>query len=230
MHLVLLPGMDGTGDLFAPLISALPDDTEYSIVSYSRTACSSWEELMEVVIQASPPEKPITLVAESFSGPLAIMLASQRRLDIRGLVLCCSFASNPLPSWFRWLPVPGFLLASMPGYFVRRFLVERSSPPELVSAIQDCVKSVSPRVLANRAKMILTVNVQEPLRKLKLPVMYLAGSQDRAISNRGWKQIQSQLPESTLVELQGPHLLLQCSPASAVAEIMKFCKEEADHD
>ena len=33
-HLVLLPGLDGTGELFAPLVKAFGDDVTSSVVRY----------------------------------------------------------------------------------------------------------------------------------------------------------------------------------------------------
>jgi pimeloyl-[acyl-carrier protein] methyl ester esterase len=218
--------MDGIGELFAPLIKALPKSVGTTIVSYPKDECLSWDELLQVVQQSIPDKTPITLVAESFSGPLAIMLASLKSHNVQDLVLCCSFASSPLPKWLRFLPVPGFLLAAIPGVFVRAFLSGPTSSSELVSAIQKCGKSVSPRVLASRVKMILNVNILEDLQMIQVPLLYLAGSQDRIISGRGWKQIHSRLPKSTLVTLDGPHLLLQRLPDAAACEIMKFTGDE----
>jgi pimeloyl-ACP methyl ester carboxylesterase len=226
MHLVLLPGMDGTGELFAPLIEALPESVEVSIVSYPRDECLSWEDLYARVQQAVPVGEPLILVAESFSGPLAIMLASNESLDIQGLVLCCSFASCPLPNWFRFVPVLGSMMAFMPKFIVRRFLIGPNASSELMSTVQNCVKSVSPRVLASRAKMILKANVLKELQNVHVPLLYLAGSQDRVIAMRGWNQVQSLLPKSTLVTLDGPHLLLQQMPDASVNEIMKFAEAE----
>ena len=45
-HLVLLPGLDGTGELFAPLLQALDDDVTASVVRYG--AELTFDEYVEV--------------------------------------------------------------------------------------------------------------------------------------------------------------------------------------
>ena len=73
-RLVLLPGMDGTGDLFADFVSALPDGFETGIVRYPTEIFLSYSELMPLVQSLAPASEPFVLVAESFSTPLALSL------------------------------------------------------------------------------------------------------------------------------------------------------------
>ena len=70
LRFVLLPGMDGTGELFADFVDALPKSFETVRVRYPADRCLSYSELEELV-QAACSE-PFMLVAESFSTPLAI--------------------------------------------------------------------------------------------------------------------------------------------------------------
>jgi pimeloyl-ACP methyl ester carboxylesterase len=225
MHLVLLPGMDGTGELFAPLIESLPG-VKTTVVSYPKDTCLDWEELLQIVESSVPVGEPITLVAESFSGPLAIKLASQRSHNVKSLVLCCSFASNPVPRWFGFLPVPKLAFKAMPRFAIRKFLSGLDSSDELVVSIQNCVKSVAPSVLANRARMIQQVDVRRELQAVEIPVLYLSGLQDRVVSDRLAEEVKSLQPRSTHIALDGPHLLLQYLPKIAAAEILKFLMAE----
>ena len=48
LHLVLLPGMDGTGELFGPLTRALPDDVAVTIVRFPSDELLSYEELLGI--------------------------------------------------------------------------------------------------------------------------------------------------------------------------------------
>ncbi len=75
MKWVLLPGMDGTGLLFTPLLSALPIGVDPIVVSYPADRAASPEELLRIVLAHLPGEGAYVLIAESFSGPLALRAA-----------------------------------------------------------------------------------------------------------------------------------------------------------
>ncbi len=45
MNLVLLPGLDGTGELFRPFIEILPKDINALVISYPGNIKLSYEEL-----------------------------------------------------------------------------------------------------------------------------------------------------------------------------------------
>jgi len=215
--------MDGTGELFAPLLEALPG-VKTTVVTYPRGHCLGWEELVQIVEDSIPNEEPVMLVAESFSGPVAIKLASRKSRDIKALVLCCSFASNPLPRWLGFLPLPRLAFQMMPRFAIRRFLAGPASSDDLVEAIRKCVKSVSPRVLANRARMIRQVDVRMEWKAMDIPLLCLSGRQDRILSSRVADEMESLQPDASYVTLDGPHLLLQCAPRIAAAEIRKFSR------
>src|SRR5687767_5910188 len=94
--LMLLPGMDGTGHLFAPFLEALGNEFNVKVVRYPGTEALNYAEL-EAVARAAMPDGPFVLLGESFSGPIAISLAASGSPHLKGLVLCCTFARNPKP-------------------------------------------------------------------------------------------------------------------------------------
>lgn len=77
MKLILMPGMDGTGELFAPLIGALGSSIESIVVRYPTDQPLTYSELFPQVRAALPRSGPFVLLGESFSGPLALMLAAE---------------------------------------------------------------------------------------------------------------------------------------------------------
>jgi thioesterase domain-containing protein len=70
--LVLLPGMDGTGELFAPFLAALGPDQAVVVVRYPTDRELGYAELEQVARAALPVDQPFILLGESFSGPVAI--------------------------------------------------------------------------------------------------------------------------------------------------------------
>ncbi len=85
--LVLLPGMDGTGELFDSFVKALPQSFTTEIVRYPPNRCLTSSELLHLVDSNAFGSEPFVLIAESFSSPLAIQWAATNPLNLKGLVI-----------------------------------------------------------------------------------------------------------------------------------------------
>jgi len=98
--LILMPGMDGTGQLFAPFLDALGDSMESCVLRYPTDEPLGYSELLPRIRTELPQSGSFVLLGESFSGPLTVMLAAEEPAGLRGVILCASFATNPI----RWIP------------------------------------------------------------------------------------------------------------------------------
>ncbi len=99
--LVLLPGLDGTGRLFAPLRRELGPHFDSMVVAYPADRLRNYDELSADVAKQLPSSQ-FTLVAESFSGPVALKVAARNPPGLVAVVLCASFAACPRP-WLAWM-------------------------------------------------------------------------------------------------------------------------------
>ena len=97
MRLCLLPGLDGTGRLYAPLIQAFGDAVEVEPWTYDSGHFHSYAALADAFESTMRRHADVVLVAESFAGPLAVMLAHRHPARVRAVVLAASFVHNPLP-------------------------------------------------------------------------------------------------------------------------------------
>src|SRR5262245_41048704 len=70
--LVLLPGLDGTGKLFGPFVERAHATFDVKVVEYPADERLGYPELEALVGRGLPTSGPFFLVAESFSGPIAI--------------------------------------------------------------------------------------------------------------------------------------------------------------
>ena len=107
--LLLLPGLDGSGVMFRPLLSHLPKEIRPIVVSYPPGEMLSYDELLPRVLAAIPDDLPFVLLGESFSGPLAIMAAAKCPPGLIGMILCATFVRNPVwfrPGWLRYFARP----------------------------------------------------------------------------------------------------------------------------
>ena len=133
-HLVLLPGLDGTGRLFEPLLSVLPAAFEASVVHYPPDRLLPHHELLNCIRSVIPWDHPYVVVAESSAGPLALRFVVAQRQDIRAVVLCASFVSNPVPpppTWAAPFLAKPWLEKEPTAEVIRRHLLGEDAPEPL---------------------------------------------------------------------------------------------------
>jgi hypothetical protein len=63
--IVLLPGLDGTGDLFAPVVDALGPRVPTQIVRYPLADASDYATCETIARAALPTDRPYVLLGES---------------------------------------------------------------------------------------------------------------------------------------------------------------------
>ena len=224
MHLVLLPGMDGTGDLFRPLVEALDPSLSSSIVRYPRHEPLSYDQLTQVAAAALPADRQYCLVAESFSGPIALRLAALRPVGLRALVLAASFASSPAPPWVG-MAVHPWLFSMAPKSPQVGLLLGWRAPARLRQELLAALRSVAPAVLAARLKDILHVDATRELAGCAYPLLYIRPRSDRLVGRTSVEEIVALLPTVEVVEVEAPHLVLQHVPDVCARLIRNFVHE-----
>jgi|SRR5579884_2385635 len=226
--LVLLPGMDGSGQLFQDLIRALPARLETITVRYPGDTYLGHSDLVELVRHHAQAAGPFLLVAESFSTPLAIQYAATNPPNLKGVVLCAGFASSPVRGSrrlaVRWF-APILFRISAPDFAVRRWLVGADAPQTLVRAVKASIATARSQVLVQRARELLTCDVRDELRRVSVPILYLQPSTDRLVSAACGEEMQAIRPDIRAVAIDGPHLLFQREPAKSARAITAFADQ-----
>jgi len=175
---------------------------------------------------AIPSEGPFIILGESFSGPIAISLAATCSSQLKGLILCCTFVKNPHPvfsgikSFINMLPV-----AVVPKAMFNFFLLGSFSNEKLHSALSSAIAQVSSSTFRTRLKAVLSVNVSEKFRALKVPVLYLRASQDRVVPRVSSELVLLLNSRCKVVEVEAPHFLLQAAPVKAAQVVGIFTLE-----
>ena len=219
--LVLLPGMDGTGDLFAPLLSALPPALRTIVVRYPCDRPLGYAEL-EAHARRAPQDQPFVLLGESFSGPIAAAIAAAPPPGLRGLILCATFLRNPRPELGYARFLTGLLPVSLlPGVLLVRMLLGPRADPGLRTQLLDAVSRVEDRVM--RAAAGRDRRGCRPAHERR----DAAGAiPERARRSRGaapgGDHVMALIPQARRVEIAAPHCLLQTAPQEAARAIMDF--------
>ena len=220
--LVLLPGLDGTGLLFEPLLRVLPQTISPLVVRYPPDQPLGYDRLLPMVLESLPKDGPFVILGESFSGPLALMAAATEPPGLKAVVLVATFAAKPVPY------IPAFLGRILRPWMFRPApllvrlktrLPSRSAQRELLLKANSVVR---PEVWMTRIRAVLSVNVVEELRRCKVPILYLRASDDCVVPACSLRLITQQRPDVRVTAIKAPHLLLQTRPAEAAEAIQSF--------
>lgn len=226
MRILLLPGLGGSVELFDFFVSETPEGFSCSVVTYPNDRDWSYAEYAAHVLEHHIPDSPFLLVGESFSGPVAVLVAEQQPPGLAGVVLCNSFALRPKWKQFRRLPLASLFRRPVPTFLVGCFLVGFRDASRLMGPIRRAHDAVHPEVLEARFRLALQVDVRQQLSGLTESILYLRGKQDRLIGSRSAREVVSALPTTRLVRIDGPHLLLQVNPREAWKVIQTFVAED----
>ena len=223
--LVLLPGLDGTGNLFANFVSALTPNLDTRIVRYPTDRLLSYADLFSFVVDAVPQTQPFVLLAESFSTPLAVRLAATNPASLKGLVICAGFIRNPVRGWLRHMKTlvhPFLFRIPPPRFVIEHFLIGAHAPRELRDDVRRTLRSVSPEVVALRVQAVMACDASEPLVRVRVPTLYLQAEQDRLVRKSSFQEIQKLKPDTVLISIAAPHFVLQREPRKAADLIAHF--------
>ncbi len=222
MKFLLLPGLDGTGRLFEPFVRQAPEEAACSVARYPVDRALSYPECADLVVSEFLPDGEFVIVAESFSGPVAVLVAAQRPRGLVGVILCNTFVYRA--SWRGFGLLPWRLLFRMPlsRLSVGIHLTGFGRASEFVGIIRAANAPVLPSVRASRLRCALAVDVRREFAALDIPVMYLRGRQDRLVLGNCLRTVVETRPETTVVSVPGPHLLLQVEPERSWREITAF--------
>jgi pimeloyl-[acyl-carrier protein] methyl ester esterase len=219
MRLVLLPGLDGTGTLFAPFTAAAPPDVALTIVPLPEWP-SEHAALAAALTGRVPLDADTVLLAESFAGPLALRLARQH--EPAAVVLVNSFVRAPLPAAACRLVPPALFAVPMPDVVLRHWLLGAAATPALLGAFRTALARVPARVLAARVRALASLDAAADAAHLTCPLLYLRGTSDRLVRERSVRELQTRAPSMEVARVPGPHLLLQAAPELAWAALEPY--------
>jgi pimeloyl-ACP methyl ester carboxylesterase len=222
---LLLPGLDGTGKLLNEFVRHLGADVDSRIVRYPLDVPLGYEELEPLALAALPRDRPCVLLAESFSGPIAIRLAAQAPKGLVGVILCGSFARNPFP-WLGWArPLAAYVpIKSLPRWVRAPLMWGAAAPRTAPARLERAIAGVSSAVIRRRIAALLAVDAGAALRQIRVPALVIKAGRDRVISAAATRWMVQALPGATLIEIDGPHLLLQTRPAECAAAVLQFLR------
>ncbi len=225
-NILFLPGLDGTGISFEPLAAVLPTDVSVQVVHYPTDRLLSFEETVQCARDQILLQEKMIVIAESFSGPVAIALAVSGRLRITCLVLCATFARAPRPVLLKvlsFMPLEPFMKLPLPRFLMRHVVEGGAEAADLFLAFWQRVKVTVPaKVLAHRLSVVSRIDVRPLLPQLTEPCLYIQATSDRSIPASAIYDFTEAVSDIRVARIKGPHFILQAQPEKSLAAIQNF--------
>lgn len=220
--LVLLPGFDGTGELFRPLLASMDGHHRAHCIAYDNFA--SLSDYIDSAEAQIPDDHPVCLVAESFSGPIALELLRRGNRDYRCAVLSTTFAKPPLGlvlSLAQKLRLASFVPPPVSEQILRVFCLNGVHKIDRILEIVDVVRAVPARSAQSRMQALSQMDATSFLHTIDIPVTVINATSDRVLRPRYSQSLLDNLPDVRHVKIDGPHLLLQANPDACAEEIAR---------
>jgi 3-oxoadipate enol-lactonase/3-oxoadipate enol-lactonase/4-carboxymuconolactone decarboxylase len=225
---VLVPGMDGTGQLFYRQVPLL--EKSHRVVTYAlRDSAASMDilvnDLAGVVDAVAPAGGRAVIIGESFGGALALSFAVAHPERVSALVVLNSFPY--FAPQFR-LKLAIFALRLVPWGampFVRRLTAFRLHSPHTHKAelrrFLELTKASTEEGYRNRLRALTRYDVRGQLGSIARPTLFLAAEFDHLVpSVEQGRLMASRVPGAALRILEGHGHICLIAPDLDLARII----------
>jgi pimeloyl-ACP methyl ester carboxylesterase len=226
--LVLVSGMDGTGQLFYTQVPRLA--RSFRVATYQlRDAATDMTTLVDdlagVIALVSPAGEPVVLLGESFGGALSMSLALARPELVAALVILNSFPAF-LPQ-IR-LHLARAALRAMPWGMmavVRRTtafrLHSRHTTREELQRFRELMRTTTREGYLNRLAVLMRYDVRDELAGLRVPTLFLAADGDRLVPAVAQAQyMAARVPGASMRVLEGHGHICLLAPDLDVSRLL----------
>jgi pimeloyl-ACP methyl ester carboxylesterase len=233
--LVLVPGLDGTGQLFyrqTPLLARSYRVATYALRDRAETLDRLVADLAAVVDIVSPVERRAVIIGESFGGALALNFALARPDRVSALVILNSFAFFA-PQMRLRLAIWGLHLLPWGAMgLVRRLtasrLHSRHTHRQEIRQFMTLTAQARREGYINRLKLLRRHDVRERLHELRVPTLFLAAERDHLVpSVEQARYMAARVPGSVVRILAGHGHICLIAPDLDLHAILHQWRAEA---
>jgi pimeloyl-ACP methyl ester carboxylesterase len=210
--IVLVPGMDGTGELFYRQIPLL--ENSYSVATYAlRDDATSMdvlaEDLRQVIEQAAPVEKRAIVMGESFGGTVALTTALKYPEHVAGLVVLNSFPYFS-PQFRLRLAIAAVSLMpwgamGLVRYVTSFFMHSRHTHRDELKKFLELTARTTRTGYRNRLKILRTYDVREQLSHVQCPALFLASEKDHLVPSVAQARFMAERVRSATMRMLSGH-------------------------
>lgn len=200
---VYLPGVDGTGRLLYRQ-TRLRSEFTLRCVSYPQDDTHTYADLVALGVRALEETGPGVVLAESFGGAVALMVALARPDLVRRLVLVNTFARYPRRLFIDVAGLFGPLLPNRPPLAASRGLrglifFGRGIPKADRAAWWEQTADVPMRVYGHRCRLLRGVDLLPRLGEVKAPALVFVSDDDWIVPPPAGRLLAKRLPRAKLI-------------------------------
>ena len=211
--ILILPGLDGTDTMLGQfrqqcarsqnaIVGTLPDD---ATLGYDGLA-----DHFGSIIRNLPA---CHIIAESFSGPIGILIAKKHPELVTRLTLVASFATSPVPKIASYLPWFLLFRFPVPGFVARRYFVGQHK--SLIPALRAAIRQNSYPILRHRLGLVEHVDVSSEYSELNCQLTYIRPTRDRLVPRQCLDRMLDDNPATVVHHIDGPHMILETQPENS---------------
>lgn len=221
--LVLLPGLDGTNVFFRPLLAVLPEWITPLVVEFPPSGANGYSDLLSLVRNTLADVQSYYILGWSFSGPLALMLATAEPQKVQGVVLASTFVRPPrrIFAQLRWAAVTPTVWAIRVGKRLPVWL-SRSSTDRLRQDKTETWKRVSASMIAARVRTLLDVDARGLLKSCLCQVLCVAGCDDQIVPYHNVEEMACVRESLRVRTITGGHFAIYTNPEDTAVAITEF--------
>jgi len=232
--LVLVPGIDGTGDLFyrqTPRLQQSFRVATYALRDDADDLGALAADLARVVDTAAPSERRAIVVGESFGGAVALTFALRHPERVEALVVLNSFAhfSSRLQlqlaiaglSIMPWRAMP--FMRRLSAFRLHSRHTQRTDMNEFIRH----TGRASREGYINRLRLLQLYDVRDSLHTIQRPTLFLASEHDHLVPAVSHARFMAgRVPSSAMRILQGHGHICLIAPDLDLAEILDQWRSE----
>ncbi len=203
--------MDGTGELFNPLLDELPEHINTHVICLNSLTANE-PKVQAIEIASTLGDEEVIILSESYSSYIAYQLCLLSHLNIKHVIFSAGFLSNPSKlSYLRnVLPLNIIRSGFIPGHILSLFLFAQRNNDKLVKLFNSSLQSVTNFTLKQRLEYI--ANLTTPAQELTIPATYVQASNDYLVSKKSVDVFTKICININVVKAEGGHFVVQSNP------------------
>jgi pimeloyl-ACP methyl ester carboxylesterase len=227
--LLYLPGLDGTARLLHRQ-PGLHEAYDVACQPYPQDGPQTYDSLTDLAVAALEARRTLeqpraVVLAESFGGAVALMLALRRPELIERLVLVNTYAYFPRRWLIRLVSGLAPLLPPRPGSpLTRPMRGVFFFAPEIATAERtawwDRTADVPLRTYGHRTRLIVGLDLRPQLHQITLPALVIVAPNDRVVPPQAGRELARLLPSAKLLEMRVGHAAM-IHPKLDVARLLR---------
>ena len=215
--ILILPGLDGTDLMLGQFFELCAAEHQATVATLPSDTSLDYLGLADHFSSLVTEMPACHIIAESFSGPIGILLAKRHPEIVVRLTLVASFASPPMPKLGSLLPWTLVFRLPMPAWVARLFFV--GNYKTLIPTLKNAIRQNTAAVLRHRLSLVQNVDLLDEYSKLECRLSYLRPSNDRLVPRRCLDELLNSNSATIVYELEGTHLILETQPENSWEQI-----------